>query len=304
MFSRSRMGAGLGALLFCLCSLQGLWAAEDDAAVIEEIRKAADENVSAFNAGKPAEVAAGFLPTGEWIDEHGTVYQGRKELEEVLTAYFEKYPEARMMIVVESIRLLGSVAIDEGVRVVTTKDGTQTANIRYLAVRQKTEQGWKIASLRDFGDELPLTPHERLQPLAWLVGDWVNEGSDGTVKISYAWSEDKNFLVGTFDITCEGEPPMKSTQRIGWDPLTGKVRSWLFDSDGGYGGSLWTESAEGWVMKSEAVTPAGVLGSATVTLIQSGPDRYTLRGTDRIIGDDHEEDFELEVVRKAPASGK
>ena len=59
----------------------------------------------------------------------------------------------------------------------------------------------RIVSLRDFADDRSTTPHDRLQPLAWLVGDWVNESSDAAVKISYRWSEDKNFLLGDYHVT-------------------------------------------------------------------------------------------------------
>ena len=46
----------------------------------------------------------------------------------------------------------------------------------------------------------PPTPHELLQPLAWLVGDWVSEGGDSVVRISYRWSDDGNFLLGDYKV--------------------------------------------------------------------------------------------------------
>ena len=99
----------------------------------------------------------------------------------------------------------------------------------------KQQGEWKIASAREVEDDDSLSPHERLKPLAWLVGDWVDEGSDAVVQISCNWSEDKNYLLVDFDAKIQGKPAMKSSQRIGWDPLTQKVKSWVFDSDGGYG---------------------------------------------------------------------
>src|SRR5437016_6098649 len=61
----------------------------DDAAAAA-VRKAAEQVVAAFNAAKADEVTALFLPKGELIDEDGTVYQGSKELSDLLTAFYKK----------------------------------------------------------------------------------------------------------------------------------------------------------------------------------------------------------------------
>ena len=171
-------------------------------------------------------------------------------------------------------------------------------------MRTKAEGGWQIASLREFtADPLP-TPTERLSSLSWMVGDWVNEGSDGAVKISFKWSEDKNFLLGSYLVTLDGEVRMKSEQRIGWDPLAGKVRSWLFDSDGGFAEGAWTAVEDGWVIKSQSVNPDATTGSATLTITPVDKDHFTMKGTERIVGDAREPDFDFAIVRKPPVAGK
>ena len=278
-------------------------AAQDDG-VSAELRAGAAKLIEAFNGGKAKETSAFFLPKGEWIDEEGTVYQGQEQIEGVLKEYFEKFPEAKMALDVESVRLVGPVAIEEGTR---TMHGGKTggeAVIRYIAVYAKTENGWRIASVRDFADDPAPTPHDYLQPLGWLVGDWVNEGSGLVVKISYKWSEDTNFLLGDFHVTSGEEVVMKSTQRIGWDPLAGKVKSWMFDADGGYATADWTQLDEGWVLKSSAVIPDGSTGSATISITASDQSRFTMKGTERIVGNVRDDDFEVTVVRKAPTAGK
>jgi uncharacterized protein (TIGR02246 family) len=270
-----------------------------------KIIQASDEKlVAAFNAGKGDELASLFLPEGELIDEHGTIYQGRKEIGELLKNFFTKFPGAKLTIEVDSIRVIGPVAIEEGTRYTTTKDDGERSLVRYTAVRTKVGNEWPIVSIRDASDDDPPTPNELLQPLAWLVGDWVNEGSDAAVKISYKWSEDKNFLLGDFDIKRGGEVIMKSTQRIGWDPLTGKVRSWMFDADGGYADATWTLVEDAWVIKSNAVTPEGDTGSATVTLRPKDKDRFVMQGTERIAGDERIDNFEMTIVKPPPTPSK
>jgi len=296
----------VGLILAALAALSPatVFAQAQDDAETAAIRGNAAALVKSFDAGKADEVAAMFLPKGELIDEEGVVYQGQAEIKDLLTKFFAKFPGAKLTLSIESIRLVGPVAIEEGTRFTTTKEGKDRAQVRYIAVRTKTASGWQIASLRDFADDPLPTPHERLAAVAWLVGDWVNEGTDAVVKISYRWSEDQNYILGDFLVTKGGQVAMKSSQRIGWDPLAGKVRSWLFDSDGGYGEGHWTQVDSAWVIKSSAVLPDGLTGSATVTMTPIDKDHYTITGTERIVGDARDEDFEFKVARAAPAAGK
>ena len=82
----------------------------------------------------------------------------------------------------------------------------------------------------------PGLPHqERLKELEWLVGDWIDESSESVIHGTCRWSADKNFLLRDFTIQSEGKPVMTVTQRIGWDPLSKQIKSWVFDSEGGYG---------------------------------------------------------------------
>ena len=124
------------------------------------------------------------------------------------------------------------------------------------------------------------------------------------MRISFKWSEDKNFLLGDYHVTIGGEVKMKSQQRIGWDPLAGKVRSWLFDSDGGFAEGAWTEVDDGWVIKSLAVNPDATTGSATLTVTPKDKDHFTMKGTERIVGDPREPDFEFQIVRRPPVASK
>lgn len=275
-----------------------------EGAPVAEIRKAAEQVVKTFNAGKADELAEVFLPGGELIDEQGTVYHGQAEIKAILGAFFKKFPGAKLTLNIESVRPVGPVALEEGTRTMTAKGDGAQSKFRYLAVWAKTDKGWKIASFRDFADDTPATAHEYLAPLAWLVGEWINEGADGKVAITYRWSDDKNYLLGEFDFTPTGAARRKSSQRIGWDPAAGKIRSWLFDADGGFAEGIWTVVADGAVIKTASVNPDGSTATATMTVTPEGKDRYKIAGTDRIVGDAREVDFEITVARRPPAAGK
>ena len=285
-------------------AISALAADNSDDAAIAAVRKSGANLATAFNAGKVDQVTASFLPKGELIDEKGTVYQGQHEIKDLLTAFFEKFAGAKLALNVESVRMVGPVAIDEGTRTITTKDGGVKSQFRYIGIWAKTDNGWQLASFRDFADDPTPTPHENLQPIAWLVGDWINEGTDGKVAITYRWSDDKNFLLGDFQFTPAGGTPKKSTQRIGWDPSVGKIRSWLFDADGGFAEGVWTLVDDGIVIKSSTVNPDGGTASATLTITPASKDRFSMKGTERIVGDSREPDFDITVVRRPPAASK
>jgi hypothetical protein len=167
-------------------------------------------------------------------------------------------------------------------------------------VHVKRDGKWSIASARELPDDPEPTPRAYLQPLAWLIGDWVDEGAEQAVTISCRWADSGNFLLLDFDARVQGESVMKSTQRIGWDAMTGRVRSWVFDSDGGYGRGDWAQLDDRWIIKSSAVLPSGVTGSATIVIQPDGEDKFTMAGYDRVLGNEVEPDFEGVIVRKPP----
>ena len=93
---------------------------------------------------------------------------------------------------------------------------------------------------------------------------------------------------------------MQVSQRIGWDPLAKRIRSWVFDSEGGYGESVWARNGDAWVIKATGVRSDGTTASATNVLVRTGTDGYVWRSTDRIIGDEVTPSIEVKAVRKPP----
>jgi uncharacterized protein (TIGR02246 family) len=265
------------------------------------LRQASAALTAAFNHGNATDFAALFMPNAELADDAGNLHKGRKEIEALLTKFFDRFPGAQLQQQITSTRLLGSgLVIQDGVQTIMTKDGKEKSAHRFTAVLVHLEAGWFYATCQQSPDEQEPTLHERLEALAWLVGDWVDEATDAAVTISCQWSEDKNFLLGNFESRIGGKSGVKSTQRIGWDPLTQRVRSWVFDSDGGYGEGHWTQVDTSWIIKSTAVMPDGQTGSATIVLDPAGPDKFTMKGLDRILGDSTQPDFQVTIVRKPP----
>ena len=296
---------GTAALLLATAALALPVAAQEsalsplEAAIVGE----SEATVKAFNAGDSAALGGLFLETGELVDEAGTVHTGKAAITELFTGFFGRFPKATLEMVVESARPVGdTLAVEEGLRRITTADGAD-AQVRYVAVRSKQGDRWPIASYREFADDPLPTPGQMLQGAGWIVGDWVDESPEGRTAISFRWSDDGNYLIGDYTMSAAGAGESKSTQRIGWDAVTGQVRSWTFDDDGGFTEGRWDATEEGWVVKSEATMPDGTTGSATLLITVKDANHFVVRGTDRIVAGVEEPDFEMTIARKPPQPG-
>ena len=71
------------------------------------------------------------------------------------------------------------------------------------------------------------------------------------------------------------------TQVIGWDPALQQVRSWTFDSDGGFGSELWTKDGKRWVLEATGMRRDGGRTQATNVLIPAGTDSFTWQSVAR-----------------------
>ena len=268
---------------------------------IEAIQQLSRSLVDAFNRKQADDLVALFLPDAELIDDAGNTHRGHEGIRDVFTRFIELFPDAAMDLNIETVRLAaGELAIENGTRTVSTQDGAETATNSYTMVYVKRDGGWKIAVAREVPDDPLPTPRHQLQSLAWLEGEWVDEDAEAAISIAAQWDKSGNFLLLDFVAKRDGETVMESRQRIGWDPLAKSVRSWVFDSDGGFGEGRWTVVDGKWIIKSTAVLPDGTTGSATIFIEPISADRFLMKGFDRVLGDTVEPDFEATIVRKPP----
>lgn len=305
---RSPLAAALACTVFTatLACLPEAYASQ--AAVVSPVEAAvardAEATIKAFNAGDAAALGAMFLDGGELVDEQGTVHAGRQAIAALFADFFKRFPKAVLEMQPTSARALGdALVVEEGERRITTAEGAASAQVRYVVVRIKQGDRWPIASYHEFADDPLPTPREMLQSVAWLVGEWVDESPVGRTAVAFRWSDDGNFLLGDYEITDADQQTSRSTQRIGWDAVTGRLRSWTFDSDGGFSAGEWEATADGWTVKSEATMPDGTLGSATMVIVPKDADHFSVRATDRIVAGVEEPDFELTIARRAPTPG-
>lgn len=268
----------------------------------KEVRQVVDMFVKSYNNHGAQAIAALFTPEGMTTDEEGAVTKGRKAIEQVFAGVFKEHPATKIENTIESIRFVGpDEAIEVGTTTITHDKDTPAEKSRYQAVHVKKDGKWLMASATDLPEDV-WTGEDQLKQLEGLVGEWVDESPDALVLTSYRWDDNHRFILGQFTVQIAGKPAMTGTHRIGWDPLNKAIRSWMFDSEGGYAEGIWTHDGEKWVSKLTGVTRGGKPASASYVMIPLDKNRMTLQTVDRMIGDEKLPDGEkVIVVRRPPA---
>jgi hypothetical protein len=91
-------------------------------------------------------------------------------------------------------------------------------------------------------------------------------------------------------------------QVIGWDASAGKIRSWVFDSDGGFGEGTWTKKGNRWLVDANATLPDGRKTSAINVMTVLDKNTITWESTGRDLdGEILPNIGPMKVVRDVPS---
>lgn len=267
------------------------------------IRAAVESYTAAYNRGDAKAVAGHWSETAEWISPAGKKIQGRAAIEQALTAMFGELKGLKIEVSSPTVRLVtGDVAIEEGT-VTVVRPGEAPAASTYIAVHVKKDGNWKLDSVRE--TEIPTDEFARdgLDQLDWMVGEWVDNGETSTVETKVAWTKNGAFLSSSFRVATSDEDDLEGTQVIGWDPVSRTIRSWLFDSDGGFGQGVWTRSGDRWIVSFSHTLPDGSQASATNIYKYVDENAYTWQSVERRLDGESLPDIkEVKVLRAAKAT--
>jgi uncharacterized protein (TIGR02246 family) len=270
----------------------------------QQIQKSVVAFVEQYNAHKADAVTALFAPDARMVFSDGTEVNGSDEIKQTFEEAFSARPKSQISVDVDSIRFLTpDVAVEEGFTSMFPDGETLTSQGRYTVLHLKRQGRWLMQSVRVVEEE-SFSSYGELQDLEWLVGEWIDEGRAENVEADFQWDENRSFLVESFKVIREGTVVLKGTQPIGWDPQAKQVRSWIFDSSGGFGEAVWIPVEDRWVCKAKGVLSDGSSASATRTLERATPDRVIWSSTDRVHDGESLPDIAVTMVRKPPQPGK
>ncbi len=238
---------------------------DDDAA--NQIRGVLRDYVEAFNQHDAAAVAAYWSENAVYVDrETGDRLEGREALQADFAGLFEANADARLVGEMGDISFVtDDVAIANGTATVYAPDGSVSLT-DFSATFVRAEGTWLIHTVHESDVAIPPTAYDALQPLAWMVGTWIDESDDVSVETNVRWAPGGNFLLRSFLVSTSDGPVKEGTQVIGWDPRSLEIRSWSFDSDGSFGDGVWSLSGDRWLVRSTQTLTDGAAASGTYVI--------------------------------------
>lgn len=260
----------LGALVAGMCR-----ADEEETA----IRQVVESYVASFNAGDAAALAELWAEDAEFITPGGETYQGREAIQGGFETFFKENEGAKLEVDVASIQVgEANTAVEQGTARVTFSDET-VSETTYVARYTKQHDKWLMTNVRE-SDKAP-SHYEQLKGLEWLIGEWIDRDDKSSVHTTCKWTKNKNFISRSFAVSFDDQVDLEGTQVIGWDPSKQVIRSWIFDSDGGFGVGVWSQKGDRWTIRALRVLSDGRKASAVNVLTYVDENTFTWESTGR-----------------------
>jgi uncharacterized protein (TIGR02246 family) len=272
---------------------------EADKQAIDKLTK---DMVQAFEKRDAAAIAANYTAEGEFIRNDGEPIRGRAQIEKAFAEYF-KTLKGKPKLEVQSDGLRFPSA-DSAIAEVTLRLKNEAGEIiasswrNTLLMREGGQ--WKVAIVRewdrDAGEDVAL------KELEWLIGTWQASTKEREVTTTYEWDENKVFIRGKYTVKEGGKVIESGMQMIGKDNAEGCIRSWVFQSDGGFGGGVWTREGKRWTVDVHGVMPDGKELDGTSIYLHVDPNSYTWQAVNQTIDDEPIADTQpIKVTRQKPA---
>lgn len=279
-------------VLFCLMVIAGLtagrlWSQEPEQSAGDEaaIRKTVESYVAAFNKADAKGVADHWSESAVYTNRFtGEEAVGREAIAEQFAAIFKERKDLKLDVSVESIRLLSpNVAVEHGSTKLLAPQA-EPEEMNYTAIYIKRDGKWLLDRVTDGSDESPPSHYEQLKVLEWMVGSWVDEDEAIRVETECNWAKNRNFLTRSYLIVVGDQVEMSGMQVIGWDPAAKTIRSWTFDSDGGFAEATWTHKKDRWFIHNQGVLTDGRKATAINVMKPVDADSFTWQTLERTAG--------------------
>jgi uncharacterized protein (TIGR02246 family) len=222
------------------------------------IRKADQDYVNAYNRHDAKALADAWSPDAVYLNRvTGAEVVGRAAIAEQFAALFKSQPEVKLDLSVESIQFVSpNVAVEHGTAKMVAPKG-EPEEIEYSAVFVRRDGRWLLDRVTDKAKDDAPSRYEQLKPLEWMIGRWVDKDDNVDIRIDCQWTKNQSFITRSFTVAVKGEVNMSGMQIIGWDPAAKTIRSWTFDSDGGFAEATWTLKKDRWFIQNKGLTADG-----------------------------------------------
>ncbi len=239
-----------------------------------ELEEYLGQYLDAFNQGDAKAAAALWAEDAVWrSDTAGSATIGREAIETSLAEVFAAKPALKLSTRIDRTHVITDGVVSLDGTTTTSSPGEDPMASAFTAVVKKTDEGWRLCDVHEYAPPVALAPRDKLQELAFLVGEWQDDNEAASVSTTVRWGAGESFLVRSYVVSGDdGEPVLQGTQVIGWDPRAEKFRSWSFDSEGGFGDGVWSRTGDEWIGRLTQTLPDGALASATQVIRQIDAD--------------------------------
>ncbi len=248
------------------------------------IRAAVQSYTDAFNARDAQKLAGHWALEAVYISRSsGDRFAGRDAIAKEFGAMFESENVPQLEVETTSIEFISpNVALERGVATVISADQSKSLS-NYNAIYIKQGDKWLIDRITEEEIEIRASNYDKLKGLEWIIGNWVDEGDEATIKIECSWTKNQNYISRKYSVSEDGEVESSGLQIIGWDPKSKEIRSWLFDSSGGFISGTWSQRDGPWIVQSVATLSDGVSGSFSSIFRPLEEGRYAWRKINRVV---------------------
>jgi hypothetical protein len=170
--------------------------------------------------------------------------------------------------------------------------------------------GWSLArtqestttTKQDTVQKNETTPETPLDTLDWLVGDWVDTSDNVSVELSCHFTKNGAFLLRSFNILTAKNVSLTGMQLIAWDAAKQTIRSWTYDSKGGFGEEVWSQSGNHYTIRAKYTLPDGGTGASTQVVTFVDNNKFTWKSVNREIDGEFLSDTEEVFLVRKPVS--
>ena len=250
-----------------------------------EIRQKTEQYTEAFNRHDSQAMANFWAEDATYKNPRtGTVTNGRKAIQEHFEAFFKGTKEAKLKTRIDTLSFQGPDKAEETGVSTLTLPGKPPQELRYKVFFEKREGQWLLTEVAEVDVEKASSNYEQLKAVDWLLGNWEDKDEDSNIERKAVWDTHKNFITERFSVYALGHLDYEGQQIIAWDPAQKQIRSWIYDSDGGFGEALWSKVGQEWQVDTTYTLPDGRKASAIYLYTDIKPDSYTWQATGRVVG--------------------
>jgi uncharacterized protein (TIGR02246 family) len=265
------------------------------------IRQAVESYVASFNRGDAKSLAALWSAEAVYTNPlSGEQVVGREAIQKQFAAIFEASKGIKLEAKTDVVRFVSpNVAVEQGsARIIRPNDEPEATE--YNAVYVKRDGQWLLDRVTESDVPVVISNYHHLQDLEWMIGSWLDDDGQSRIQTDCQWTRNRNFITRSFTVAIQDRIELSGMQFVGWDPEQKRIRSWVFDSDGGFAEGVWTRKGNRWFIQGTGTMPDGLKTSSVNILTYIDNNTFTWQSVNRVAGGELLPNIDEVVVVRQP----